>query len=164
VAQRSNKVRDEAGVARFIERFSGALTDAGMPRMPARLFAALLVAEDGGLTSAQLAAQMQVSPAAISGGVRYLMQVGLVTRHREPGERRDTYRLYNDMWYELIGNQDQRYLRMIDALQQGVEAVGPATPTGRRLDETARFFDFIRVEMTTLMQRWREQPQPRRSR
>ena len=164
MAQRSKNVRDEAGVARFIERFSGALTDAGMPRMPARLFAALLVAEDSGRTSAQLAEQMQVSPAAISGAVRYLMQVGLVTRHREPGERRDTYRLYNDMWYELIGNQDQRYLRMIDALQQGVEAVGSATPTGRRLDETARFFDFIRVEMTTLMQRWRDQPQPRRSR
>jgi len=164
VTQRSKKVRDEAGVARFIERFSGALTDAGMPRMPARLFAALLLAEDGGLTSAQLAAQMQVSPAAISGAVRYLMQIGLVTRHREAGERRDTYRLYNDMWYELIGNQDQRYLRMIDALQQGVEAVGSATPTGRRLDETARFFDFIRVEMTTLMQRWRDQPQARRSR
>ncbi len=53
---------------------------------------------------------------------------------------------------------------MIDALRQGVEAVGSATPTGRRLDETARFFDFIRVEMTTLMQRWRDQPQPRRSR
>ncbi len=62
------------------------------------------------------------------------------------------------------GEQHRRYLRMIDALKQGVEAVGSATPTGRRLDETARFFDFIRVEMTTLMQRWREQPQPRRSR
>jgi hypothetical protein len=62
------------------------------------------------------------------------------------------------------GEQHRRYLRMIDVLQQGVEAVGSATPTGGRLDETARFFDVIRVEMTTLMQRWREQPQPRRSR
>jgi hypothetical protein len=43
-----------------------------MPRMPARVFAAVLVAEDGRRTAAELADQLGVSPAAISGAVPIL--------------------------------------------------------------------------------------------
>ena len=46
-----------------------------MQRMPARVFAALLASDDGALTSAELGEQLQVSPAAVSGAVRYLAQV-----------------------------------------------------------------------------------------
>ena len=46
--------------------------------MPARVFAALLIAPDARLTAAELAERLQVSPAAISGAVRYLVQVRMV--------------------------------------------------------------------------------------
>lgn len=52
--------------------------------MPARVFTALLVADDGKLTVAELAEMLQVSPAAVSNAVRYLQQTRLV--EREPGE------------------------------------------------------------------------------
>jgi hypothetical protein len=42
------------------------LVEAGMARMPARVFAGVLVAEDGRQTAAELAELLQVSPAAIS--------------------------------------------------------------------------------------------------
>lgn len=54
--------------------------------MPARVFTALLVADDGKLTVAELAEMLQVSPAAVSNAVRYLQQTRLVEREREPGE------------------------------------------------------------------------------
>ena len=57
--------RDEAAVRRFVERFALDLTDAGMPRMPARVFAAILSTEEGRCTAAELAQMLQVSPAAI---------------------------------------------------------------------------------------------------
>ena len=44
--------RDEEGVRRFIERFALDLSEAGMPRMPARAFAAILSADDGRSTAA----------------------------------------------------------------------------------------------------------------
>lgn len=149
--------RDEAGVGRFIERFSGALVEAGMPRMPARVFAALLIDDDGARTSAELAEQLEVSPAAISGAVHYLVQVGLVARGRQPGSRRDVYRLYSDVWYEVFARQDQRYARWIDSMRDGISAVGPQTAAGRRLGETMGFFDYLRTELPGLIERWHEQ-------
>lgn len=38
---------DEAAVSRFVERFAAQLCQAGMARMPARVFAALLSSEEG---------------------------------------------------------------------------------------------------------------------
>ena len=86
--------RDEEAVMRFVERCALTLTEAGIPRMPARVFVALLVSDDGRRTAAELAEMLKVSPAAISNAVRYLQQVRLAVREREPGERRDHYRLY----------------------------------------------------------------------
>ena len=74
--------RDEEAVRRFIERFALDLAEAGMARMPARVFAALLADDDGRLTAAELAELLQVSPAAISGAVRYLAQLRMVSRGR----------------------------------------------------------------------------------
>ena len=42
---------DQDAVARFVERFAGGLADAGMPRMPARVFVALLATDSGRLTA-----------------------------------------------------------------------------------------------------------------
>ena len=81
--------RDEEAVRRFIERFALTLTESGMARMPARVFAAILTADDGRCTAADLAGLLGVSPAAVSGAVRFLIQLRLVRREREPGERRD---------------------------------------------------------------------------
>ncbi|MFD1046977.1 CoA-transferase, partial [Kibdelosporangium lantanae] len=40
---------------------------------------------------------LQVSPAAISGAVRYLTTVNMISREREPGSRRDSYALNPDV-------------------------------------------------------------------
>jgi predicted ArsR family transcriptional regulator len=45
---------------------------AGFPPMPARVFVALLIAEDGRLSAAELAERLRISPAAVSGAVRLL--------------------------------------------------------------------------------------------
>jgi len=39
-------------------------------------------------------------------------------------------------------------------LASGVDAVGAGTRAGRRLDETRRYFEFLREEMPRLMARW----------
>src|SRR5215813_12570283 len=72
----------------YIERFASVLVAAGFPPMPARVFVALLVTDSGRLTSAELAARLQISPAAVSGAVRYLTGIGLVHKERVPGSRR----------------------------------------------------------------------------
>ncbi|NEB82220.1 MarR family transcriptional regulator [Streptomyces sp. SID14478] len=156
----SKDVKDAQGAdgtrARFVERFAGQLVEAGLPRMPARVFAALLSSEAGALTAAELGERLQVSPAAVSGAVRYLTQVHMVTREREPGTRRDLFRVHGNQWYEALASRDSVLKHWVDSLTEGVDALGADTPAGRRLGETLAFFEFVQTELGGLMDRWRE--------
>jgi DNA-binding transcriptional regulator GbsR (MarR family) len=154
--KRAGVGRDEEAVARFVERFALTFSEAGVPRMPARVFSALLVSDEGRRTASELAETLKVSPAAVSNAVRYLTQVGLVVREREPGERRDHYRIHGgDTWYEVTIRRDAMLLRWQEDLREGIEAIGVDTPAGQRLEETRRFYQFIHEEMPTLLERWR---------
>ena len=113
--------------------------------MPARVFAALLTTDSGSLTAAGLAEMLHVSPAAISGAVRFLTQLSLVTREREPGSRRDHYRLYDEVLLEIMSRRDQILARWENGLREGLDAVGSGSPAGARLAETVEFFEFIRA-------------------
>jgi len=153
----------ENAVGRFVESFASALVEAGVPHMPALVFAALLATDAGGLTADELATQLQVSRAAISGAVNYLGRVGLTTRERQPGTRRYRYVLQDPTWYELVARRERILDRWIATTREGVDALGPSTPAGQRLAESLAFFEFLRREMPALLARWREQQaDPRR--
>jgi DNA-binding transcriptional regulator GbsR (MarR family) len=141
---------------RFIERFALLLTDAGMPRMPSRVFACVLADDSGALTAGELAERLQVSPAAISGAVRYLTQVGMLTRGRTPGARRDHYAVHDDLWYRIYTTRSAAMTAWEEVLAEGAEAVGPSSPAGRRLDDTREFFAFYREEVAGIMERWEQ--------
>jgi DNA-binding transcriptional regulator GbsR (MarR family) len=147
--------RDAESVSRFVEHFAAQLVEAGLPRMPARVFAALLSSDSGARTSAELAEQLQISPAAVSGAVRYLAQVHMLSREREPGSRRERYRVHSDQWYEALTSREAIIKRWEDALREGVASLGAETPAGRRLAETLAFFEFIEKDVAGLMERWR---------
>jgi predicted transcriptional regulator len=147
---------NEEAVARFVERFALLLVESGVPRMPARVFGSLLVAEDGSRTASELAERLRVSPAAISGAVRYLVQVGLIIRARHPGERRDHYEVTDDLWYEAYANRDKQLEQWAALMGDGVTVTGADTRAGRRLDQSRQFFEFLRSEIHGLMARWRE--------
>lgn len=146
--------RDPGEVLRFIERFASNLVEGGFPRMPARVFVALLTSDSGRMSAAGVGEVLQVSPAAVSGAVRYLMQVDLVTREREPGSRRDYYRVHDDAWQDAVLRRDQVLAGWDAAVAEGVEVLGAATPAGRRLQLTREFFDFLRTQMPAMLGEW----------
>jgi predicted transcriptional regulator len=148
--------RDSAAVARFVEDLASALMEMGVPRMPARVFAALLTTDSGRLTAAELAAKLQISPAAVSGAVRYLMQIGMARRESEPGSRRHYYRAPNNVWDEVIGIRDHLMSRWTGVLREGVGVLGADTPAGERVAESVRFFEFVSTELPQVIRKWRE--------
>jgi DNA-binding transcriptional regulator GbsR (MarR family) len=148
--------RDPAAVRAFIESFTSLLTQAGFPRTPARIFVALLTSDSSRLTAAELSDLLQTSPASVSGGVRYLVQVGLVKAEGEPGSRRQHYRMPTDVWDEIVRLRDRQFARWVDELRDGVAALGGDSPAGARLAHTARYFEFLSGEMSALVARWRE--------
>ncbi|MEV6248226.1 MarR family transcriptional regulator [Streptomyces sp. NPDC051742] len=140
--------------SRFVERFAAEMTEAGMQRMASRVFAALLASETASMTSAELAEQLKISPAAVSGAIRYLSQVSMVSREREPGTRRERYVLHNELWYETFTRRDQVLSRWEKVLREGAETLGPDTAAGARTAETADFFAFLQRETLQIMDRW----------
>jgi DNA-binding transcriptional regulator GbsR (MarR family) len=153
-AEAGASARDPAAVRAFIESFTSLLTQAGFPRTPARIFVALLTSDSSRFTAAELAELLQTSPASVSGGVRYLIQVGLVTAEGEPGSRRQHYRMPTDVWDEIVRLRNRQFARWVTELRGGVSALGADTPAGSRLAETVRYFDFLAEEMMGLLARW----------
>lgn len=154
--QSTRDERDAEAVSRFVERFASDMTEAGMQRMASRVFAALLADDDGSMTSAELAMALQISPAAVSGAVNYLTQVSMVGRERDPGSRRDRYRLHEEVWYTTFTNRDRVLTRWENTLKDGARTLGEHTPAGARLAETAAFFEFVQSELAGMLDRWRE--------
>lgn len=150
-------MRDEEAVRRYVERLALVLNQLGIQRMAGRVFAALVVTDDSRLTAAELAENLQVSPAAVSGAVRYLEQVGLVEREREPGSRRDHFRVLDDMWFASLRKRDRLMEMWRDAAEEGVDAVGADTPAGRRLADMRDFLSFIIRELPLLLERWEKE-------
>ena len=132
----------------YMERFASVMVAAGMPPMPSRVFVALMVTDSGRLTAAELAGMLRISPAAVSGAVRYLIQLGLVHKERVPGSRRDCYRMPDDVWHDMLRLRDQVMTRWTALVREGIDLVGPGTPAGARLAENAAFFDFVAKELS----------------
>jgi DNA-binding transcriptional regulator GbsR (MarR family) len=148
-------------VARFVEDFGSALVDSGIPRMPARVFACLLASAEGRLTAAELGERLRASAAGISGAVRYLIQVNLVTRTRDPGSRRDVYVVEHEVFYRAMASRDGDVSRWIDRLGEGIAAVGPDTEAAARLADLRDFLEFLLGEMTGLFERWEQHKRDR---
>lgn len=146
--------RDPAEVRAFIERFTTQLCQAGFPRTPARIFVALLTSDASRLSAAELGDLLRISAASVSGGVRYLLQVGLVTAEGETGSRRLHYRMSTAIWQDIVRLRDRQFTAWAEELRQGVEVLGRSSPAGTRLAETVRYFEFISREMAGLLARW----------
>ncbi len=140
----------------YIERFAAVLVAAGFPPMPARVFVALLITDSGRLTAADLAGTLRISPAAVSGAVRYLIQLGLVHKERVPGSRRDYYRMPGNMWDDMIRMRDQVMARWTALVREGIDLVGPDSPAGARMAEQAAFLEFATSELSEILKRWQE--------
>lgn len=147
--------RDERAVAAYVERLGDALTDAGMPRLASRVFAQILADDDGRMTAAELTETLGVSPAAVSGAVRYLTHTLLIGKERERGSRRDVYVVQSDAWHTAMLSRDRILGQMQTGVRSGVEAVGGVgTPAGRRLQLSVEFLDFVAQEQAALRARW----------
>ncbi|MGY1843944.1 GbsR/MarR family transcriptional regulator [Modestobacter sp. SYSU DS0875] len=140
---------------RFVERFALVLRETGMQPMAARVLAYALADDADRYTATELAEGLQVSPAAISGAVRQLVQIGFLTREREPGTRSDLYVLHDeDLWSRFFAARLgalEHYERVVAG---GVADLGDERPGGRRLAETRDFFAYFREELAAMLDRW----------
>lgn len=138
----------------FAERMGGALTSVGLARLPSRIFSALLADPDGRMTAAELGAALQVSPASVSGAVRYLDGVGMIRREREPGTRRDVFVVDDDAWRDTMLQADRIYAPLVAELDRALASFPEDDPARRRIAVTREFMLFVTEEMRSTFDRW----------
>ncbi len=148
---------ERRALLRAVEQVAGLLTDGGMPRMAARVFAYALADDSERYTAADLAEGLQVSAAAISGAVRYLVMTHLLVREREPGTRADLYRIHHDdVWGAITMARIPMLEQWEAAVHKAAAEIGDDHRGARRLRETEEFFRFSREDMAAMVERWRE--------
>jgi DNA-binding transcriptional regulator GbsR (MarR family) len=150
--------RDEKAIAAYVEQTAAALAAAGFPRMPARVMMALMVADADGLTAPQLGEDLGVSPAGISGAVRYLQTVRIVHRVSQPGVRIDRYELPAHAWYAATLGKNPTYDAVLALTKAALPAFGdPSTTAAQRVAEMADFFQFVQQRLPELLEEWHAQ-------
>ncbi|QFZ18246.1 GbsR/MarR family transcriptional regulator [Saccharothrix syringae] len=147
--------RDAEAVREYEEAFTALLTQQGLPRMMARVLTCLYTSDSGSLTAAELVGRLQVSPASVSKAVAFLEGQGLVRRERDE-RRRERYVADNDVWYQSMIAAARSHALLAETARQGVRVLGPDTPAAVRLENIARFVDFVGESITRAAEQARE--------
>lgn len=137
------------------EQAAALLAAAGMARMPARVMMALVGSPDEGYTAADLADRLGVSPAAVSGAVRYLVSMRLIQRLSRPGDRRDRYDLTDDAWSGMITANAPLYTALATQMEHIADENTDAPQSVARAREVADFLRYLSERMPQLAAEWR---------
>lgn len=144
--ERQGNGRDDEAVREYEETFTTLLMSQGLPRMTARVLTCLFIADAGSLTAAELVRHLQVSPASVSKATAFLEDQGLIRRERDE-RRRDRYFVDEDVWYQSTIASARGIARVAQTARQGVTVLGRDSPAAARLENIARFSDFISESM-----------------
>ncbi|GAA3142082.1 helix-turn-helix domain-containing protein [Planomonospora alba] len=134
--------RDAEAVREYEETFTTVFMQSGLPKMTARVLAGLYTTDTGSLTASELAGRLQVSPASVSKAVAFLESQGLIRRERDE-RRRERYVVDDDVMYQSTMASARSTAHLGEIARQGVAVLGPGTPAAARLENIARFVDFV---------------------
>jgi len=134
--------RDPEAVREYEETFTTVLMGSGLPKMMARVLGCLYTTDSGSLTAPELAQRLQVSPASISKAVTFLESLDLIRRERDE-RRRERYVVDDDLWYQSIIRSARDNAQLAQTARQGAGILGRDTPAAARLENIARFLDFV---------------------
>ncbi|MEW2291105.1 helix-turn-helix domain-containing protein [Streptomyces sp. NPDC006743] len=134
--------RDPEAVREYEETLTTVFIASGTPRMMARVMACLCVSDTGSLTAAELVQRLQVSPASVSKAIAFLESQDLVRRERDE-RRRERYTIDDDVWYQSMMASVRSTARVAETARQGVAVLVPGTPSAVRMENIARFLDYV---------------------
>ncbi|WP_089106197.1 GbsR/MarR family transcriptional regulator [Streptomyces hyaluromycini] len=147
--------RDPEAVAEYEETLTTVFMQSGTPKMMARVLACLCISDAASLTASELVQRLQVSPASVSKAVAFLEEQGLVRRERDE-RRRERYFVDDDVWYQSMVASARGTAQVAETARQGVAVLGPRTPAANRLENIARFLDFVSESITRAAEQARE--------
>jgi DNA-binding transcriptional regulator GbsR (MarR family) len=146
---------DAEAVREYEEMFTTIVMQSGLPKMMSRVLVCLYTTDAGSLTASELVQRLQVSPASISKAITLLESQALIRRERDE-RRRERYVVDDDVWYQSMIRSARDNARLADTARQGVSILGPDSPAAARLENIARFLDFVAESITRAAEQSRE--------
>jgi DNA-binding transcriptional ArsR family regulator len=147
--------RDPEAVRDYQEMLTTVLMTSGLPKMMARVLGCLYTTDTGSLTASELAQRLTVSPASVSKAITFLEGLDLVRRERDE-RRRERYVVDDDLWYQSMLRSARANDQFIETARQGVAVLGHGTPAATRLENAARFLDFVSENLIRAAEQGRE--------
>jgi DNA-binding transcriptional regulator GbsR (MarR family) len=147
--------RDAEAVREYEEMFTTLLMGQGLPKMMSRVLTCLYTTDAGSLTASELVQHLQVSPASVSKAVAFLESQGLIRRERDEG-RRERYAVDDDVFYQGMMASARSSAQLAETARQGVGVLGANTPAATRLENIARFVDFVAESLVRAAEQARE--------
>ncbi|MFF7451824.1 MULTISPECIES: helix-turn-helix domain-containing protein [unclassified Streptomyces] len=147
--------RDAEAVREYEETFTHVMMGSGMPTMMSRVMTCITLTDSGSLTAAELVERLNVSPASVSKAITFLESQGMVRRERDE-RRRERYVVDDDIWYQSMMASARSTARIVEIAREGVGVLGPGTPAAVRMENIARFLDFVSESIARAAEQARE--------
>ena len=147
--------RDAEAVREYEELFTTTMMESGLPKMMSRVMVCLLTSDSGSMTASELARRLQVSPATVSKSIAFLESQVLVRRERDE-RRRERYIVDEDLWYRTVIASARSLAQQVEVARRGAGVLGPGTPAAVRLENVARFLDFVGESLARAAEQARE--------
>lgn len=130
----------------FVEEFSR--LDAAMPRAMGLILGYLLVCQPAEQTSVVMQQELGLSAGSVSGMIAMLVDSGLVTRVKKPGDRKWYYLVAENSWQRVIKMRLQSIEHFRNTAKKGM-----AVADNYRMRELYHVFDFFASELGSMSRR-----------
>ncbi|NGY65607.1 transcriptional regulator [Lentzea sp. NEAU-D13] len=143
----------ETRLSAWIERFAAHFAEEGIPLIGGRILGYLLVCQPVERTAAELSQELEASSGSISTNLKYLVNVGLVTKRTRRGRQAAEYRINEKAWTDFI----QRKLNAIASVQlltdDGMRLLSGDPERAMRLKAVDHLYGWLSEELPALWER-----------
>ncbi|MBN2847788.1 MAG: hypothetical protein JXP72_04965 [Coriobacteriia bacterium] len=137
------------------DRLSGVLEAVGFPHNIARVYSALTLAENEGLSTTEIISVLGVSKASVSNAMQFLVGVDLVERYRVRGSREAHYRILKGRWGDILARKFTATGQVRRMTDEALALVN-SDKARERLEEMRDVYAFFEREFEDVMQRYNE--------
>jgi len=143
-----------ADVEDFIEDAGLFYERLGLSRTAGRVMGWLLTADLAGADAPQLCEALGAAKSSVSVALRNLEHLGLAERFRRAGDRRDRYRLTEDVFGRAFRAKMAEFERFCQLAERGLRAVGDDPVPRRRLENMRDMYRFMAERFPALLDEW----------
>ncbi|MEW5814896.1 MAG: MarR family transcriptional regulator [Spirochaetota bacterium] len=143
----------------FIEETGLLMETAGYPRMSGRILGLLLISEKPYLSIGEITEILKASKGSISTMIRLLMQISIIERVLIPGERRDHFKVRENLWSYFIKERMLLLSEFRKHAEKGIKLVkNSSLNVKKRVKHFSNIYKFFETQCSLLLEKWQELP------